>query len=86
MTRPKLTYAQREEGSRLGLASGRFRWQQRGARIVCTFCGRKGYSTGTWIDACILGHPFVCGECGKVFATRQAIMAHRRHRPGPHAA
>lgn len=80
MTKHVLTYDQLKEGARLGLESGRFRWQERGARIVCTFCGRKGWSSGWWLERCLLGHPYVCGQCGQVFASKQGIAMHRRHR------
>jgi hypothetical protein len=78
----KYSYAEaerREAGVRAGMASGRFVYQQYSARIRCTYCGRSGWASGSWLDNCLLGHPYVCA-CGRVFASKQAIATHRRHR------
>jgi hypothetical protein len=71
-------HEKRQEYVRQALASGRFVWQERGSRIRCTFCGRRGWMSGYWLDNCLKGHPYVC-ECGRVFSSKQAIATHRRH-------
>lgn len=77
MTGPRLTHEQRERLVASAMQSGRLRWQSRGARVVCTFCGRKGWSSGYWVDNCLLGHRFVCA-CGRPFASRMGLATHRR--------
>jgi hypothetical protein len=84
MTGRRLTYEQLRQGAAAALASGRFRYRQYSARVQCTYCGRSGWPTGWWAEACLLGHPYVCA-CGRVFATRQGLASHRRYRPANHS-
>jgi len=67
----------RKAGVTAALASGRFVYQMRGARLKCTYCGRVGWSDGSWLDNCLLGHRYTCA-CGRVFASKQGIATHRR--------
>lgn len=69
----------RDRGVAAGLQSGRFVYQMRGARLKCTYCGRTGWSNGSWLDNCLKGHRHVCA-CGRVFASKQGLSTHRRHR------
>jgi hypothetical protein len=77
MTRARLTDAARHTKALEAQELGAFQWV--GDKLACMTCGRSGWMIYTWMDACLMGHPYQC-PCGREFSTKGGLSAHQNHR------
>lgn len=80
MTGPRSYAPDRLQARHDALTRGEFVWSGDRGKIACRTCGRRGYSGGAWMDACLAGHR-PCPVCPATVPTKilRQHLTHRNH-------